>query len=344
MLRRSLLSLAFAPLTSRNIQPLESLLNRATAQSLPRAAVLLLREGKFKYLRAFGAARPDSRFLIASITKPMTAATLLSLGKVELDHPASRYLPELTGPARSAITVRHLLTHTSGLPDMLPENTALRQRHAPLAEYVRLSFTTPLLFAPGARYSYSSTGILLAAVMAERLSGQPLPALMQRQLFTPLQMKHTTLGAANLPLTTFEPIQVEHAPSGLGNTADTRTWDWNSPYWRNLAAPWGGAHSTASDIATFLEAFLDARLGPALQAMTQNHNPAPLTPHGLGWSLGPRLASSLPLTTYGHGGSTGTLCWADPTRRRLFVLLTTLPANVSNSAVLHPASTLAANA
>ncbi|MFN8938492.1 MAG: serine hydrolase domain-containing protein [Acidobacteriota bacterium] len=341
MLRRSLLSLAFAPLTRNNIAPLEKLLLTAAAQSRPRAAVLLIRERNFNYLRAFGAAQPDSRFLIASITKPMTAATLLSLGKVDPSQPASRYLPELTGPERAAITIRQLLTHTSGLPDMLPENTALRQRHAPLSEFVRLSFTTPLLFAPGTRYSYSSTGILLAAVIAERLGGQPLPALMQRQLFQPLNMKHSTLGAGSLPLSAFEPIQVEHAPSDLGNSAETRSWDWNSPYWRNLASPWGGAHSTAADIAAFLESFFAARLGPGLAPMIQNQNPAPLTPHGLGWSLGPRLGPGLAPTTFGHGGSTGTLCWADPTRRRVFVLLTSLPANVSNSTVLQPASRLA---
>ena len=67
-----------------------------------------------------------------------------------------------------------LLAHTSGLPDMLPENTELRRAHAPLSEFVKRTFTTPLLYSPGTSFRYQSMGILLAAEIVERISGMPL--------------------------------------------------------------------------------------------------------------------------------------------------------------------------
>lgn len=346
MLRRELFATLAASLAQGSLAPAEQLLSAATAAGQPRAAVLAVQEGRFRYLRSFGAAQPNSRFLIASITKPMTAAALLWLrdrGRLNLSDSASRFLPEFTAAGRDRITIRHLLTHTSGLPDMLPENTALRRRQAPLSEYVRLAFNTPLLFPAGAQWSYSSTGILLAATIAERLDGRPLPQLLAQEIFRPLGMKRTVLGLGKLRLTDVVRSQTEFAPADLGATPDASQWDWNSPYWRGLASPWGGAHSTATDIANFLDAFLHPRSGlplrpETLTEMTRNHNPASLLPFGLGFSLGARLGKTLPENSFGHGGSTGTLCWADPAKNRLFVLLTSLPANVANAKVIHPVS------
>ncbi len=346
MTRRQLIATAFATLSNNSLKPAEDLLTAAARDAKPRAAVLAVREGSFSYLRAFGTAQPDSRFLIASITKPMTASALLWLAdrnKVSLDHPASRYLPEFKGEGRDKILLRHLLTHTSGLPDMLPANTALRQRHAPLTEYVKLSLTTPLLFPVDTKYSYSSTGILLAAEIARRVDGRPIDKILAEEIYRPLRMSHTALGLGPWTLKDLVPSQTEYAPADLGSTADSKSWDWNSQYWRSLGSPWGGAHSTASDIATFLDTFLNPKPGgpltvPTLQKMITNHNPAGLMPYGLGWSLGKRLNKSLSENTFGHGGSVGTLCWADPARKRLFVLLTSLPAAVANKAIIHPVS------
>src|SRR5436305_446652 len=114
---------------------------------LGAAAILVARDGRIVLHAGYGrlshepgapAVRPDSVFLLASITKPVTACSLMLLmerGKVKLDEPASRYLPEFTGGERGKILVRDLLRHTSGLPDMLPENIDLRRAHAPLSEF-----------------------------------------------------------------------------------------------------------------------------------------------------------------------------------------------------------------
>ena len=106
--------------------------------------------------------KPDSVFLLASITKPVTACALMLLvdqGQVSLDDPVSLYLPEFQGGERGKVLVRFLLSHISGMPDMLPENTELRRAHAPLSEFVRRATQTPLLYSPNTNFSYQSKGI-----------------------------------------------------------------------------------------------------------------------------------------------------------------------------------------
>ena len=87
--------------------------------------------------------------------------TLFDRGEFQLDDPLKKFIPQFTGEGRDQATIRHLLTHVSGLPDQLPENDALRRKHAGLAEFVEQAIRTPLLFAPGSRYQYSSMAILL---------------------------------------------------------------------------------------------------------------------------------------------------------------------------------------
>jgi CubicO group peptidase (beta-lactamase class C family) len=319
----------------------DGLLKAAALTGKPRAAVLMVRDGGESYVAAYGEAKKDSRFLLASITKPMSAAGVMWLverGKIGLDDRAQKYLPELNG----AITVRQLLTHTSGLPDMLPDNTLLRQRHAPLAEYTRLGLKTPLLFAPGEKWSYSSTGILLATEIAQRVDGRPIAKLLAEEIYRPLGMKHTTLGIDQLDWGRVVRSQTEYAPSDLGATADATQWDWNSAYWRGLGSPWGGAHAPAEDVMRFVMAFM-AKDAPVLRPETRkmmitNQNRAGLTPYGIGWALGARLGKGLSEAAYGHGGSTGTLAWAEPERGRAMVLLTSLPDVVARKLVIQPVS------
>jgi CubicO group peptidase (beta-lactamase class C family) len=312
----------------------EAVLDRAIASGHLHAAVLRVEQRGQVFERAFGKARPDSPFLIASITKPMTATAAMLLvdrGKLGFEDPAAKYLDGFSGGGRERITLRHLLTHTSGLPDMLPDNIALRQRQAPLADFVRGALTTPLLFTPGARTSYQSMGILLAATIVERLTGQPLPRFLDNELFGPLGMSRTALGLGRFQLAETVRNQVEHADPP-GGTPETAGWDWNSPWWRSLGVPWGGAHSTAADIARFLNAFLHPSGVPlkpeTARRMTQNQNAGLDKPYGIGWSVTP--------APFGHGGSTGTSCWADASKDATFVLLTSLPARVSQKSIIDP--------
>ena len=133
----------------------------------------------------------------------------------------TRFLPDFRGGERGAVT--SLLTHTSGLPDMLPESTELRRQHAPLSEFVARTCRTPLLFRPGKKVSYQSMGILLAAAIVEKVGGEPMPGFMAR-IFKPLSMRETSFGLGGRLVSDTAQCQVPEA--------ERSNWDWNSPYWR----------------------------------------------------------------------------------------------------------------
>lgn len=162
------------------------------------AASLYVRQGDFVFQRAFGRAHdPDDVFLLASITKPMTAIGIMILadgGQLALSDPVHKYIPEFTGGDRQLVTIRHLLTHTSGLPDQLAENVELRKRHAGLKEFVAATCRTPLLFKPGTEVKYQSMGLLLAAEVAERVTKRPFRDFLRDELFRPAGMTKTSLG------------------------------------------------------------------------------------------------------------------------------------------------------
>jgi beta-lactamase class C len=302
------------------------------------AAVLYVRRAGQEVSGAFGAARVELPFLIASPTKPMTATAVLWLRdrrELALNDAVKKYLPEFRGGERDAVTIRHLLTHVSGLPDMLPENTDLRRRHAPLSEFVARACRTPLLFRPGEKVSYQSMGILLAAAIVEKVSGEAMPAFMARTIFKPLRMRQTSFGLGGRRIADTAQCQVPEA--------ERNDWDWNSPYWRNLAAPWGGAHATAHDLGTFLEAFASAD-GEVLPRATRREmrviQTGTLRPSfGLGWQREPGgFGRTCSAETFGHFGSTGTVIWHDPGTATTCVVLTTRPATDSKSGLLLPVS------
>jgi CubicO group peptidase (beta-lactamase class C family) len=321
------------------------ILGEAVRAGRLRAAALAVRHPSGALDRAFGAAAVDAPFLLASITKTLAAAALMTLfdrGAFGLDDPVVRHLPGFSEGPRARITVRQLLTHVSGLPDQLPENAELRRRHAGLDAFVQGALRTPLLFAPGTRYSYSSMGILLASEIARRLSGKELPVLLDESVFRPLGMTRSVLGLGRFRLEDVVLNQVERAApeSGAGDSG-AKDWDWNSPYWRALGAPWGTAHGSASDVARFLSGFLrpDGRWLKAetVASMIRNHNPEGLAPRGLGFALGKGTAGArCSVRTFGHTGSTGTICWADPATETVCVVLTTLPAGAASP---HPRQT-----
>jgi beta-lactamase class C len=313
------------------------LINEQTSSGQVAAAALFISQGATTLQRAFGKARtPDAVFLLASITKPMTASALMTLAdhrQVSLSDPVQRFIPEFRGEGRERVLVRHLLTHTSGLPDMLPQDQDLRKRHAPLSEFVELTCRTPLLFAPGTEVRYQSMGILLASEIASRITKQPFPAFVNEHVCKPLGMRNTSLGLGGRMI----------AQTMLCQVKETSDWDWNSPYWRNLGSPWGGAHSTVSDLAKFLQYFAhpDSRVvkPETASAMITNQTAGLNKRWGLGWMLNNgQFGKGCSAATFGHSGSTGTLCWFDPENGQSLVLLTTRPAQESNKTLLYPVS------
>jgi CubicO group peptidase (beta-lactamase class C family) len=299
------------------------------------AATLHVAHGETSFSRSFGKVKnADAMFLLGSISKPIAMTALMTLydqGEFQLDDPLQKFLPKFIGDGRQRVTLRHVLTHVSGLPDQLTENNALRKKHAGLDEFVEHAMHTPLHFAPGSRYEYSSMAILLAAHVAERISGTDILSLVDRAVFQPLEMKHSAQGLGRFTLEDMIAVQTERAaPESGGGDPSAKEWDWNSPYWRKLGAPWGGTHASAPDIGRFLAEFLHAQgkvVKPeTARLMVKNHNPAGLTPRGLGFNVGVGAGSKgCSEATFGHTGSTGTLCWADPRSQTICVVLTSLP-------------------
>ncbi len=309
------------------------------------ASILVARQGKVVLHQGFGrlnpspgapATRPDTVYLLASISKPVSVCGLMLLveeGRVALSDPVQRHLPEFQGRLKERVRVGHLLSHTSGLPDMVPENTRLRRAQAPLSRFVAAALRTPLLFEPGTRFSYQSMGTLLAAEIAERISGMRLRDLLGARIFQPLGMRRTVLGLEGLKIEETAIFQEDQ------DTEDSRRWGPNSPYWRAMGHPWGGLHGTTGDLAVLLQTFLNGgRYGqvrvfsPATAAaMTRDRNGAVGAPWGYGWALRDSPVWNYfgdlgTAGTFGHVGITGTVAWADPGRQLICVLLSTRSA------------------
>ena len=318
-------------------------LERAVAARQATAATLLVaRQRTIVLSRGYGHLRPeagsppvepDSVFLLASITKPVTALAALRLvdaGLLSLDDPVGLHLPEYRGRDRARGRVRHLLSHTSGMPDMLPHNAALRWDHAPLSEFVRGAIHTPLLFEPGTAFRYQSKGILLAAEIVERLTGQRLRDFERDEIFQPLGMSRSALGLGHHELG-----DLVWCGTTMDEGEEARRYGLNTPYWRDMGCPWGGMHSTVGDLAVLLQTVLDhgawgghQLLSPAaVEAMTSDQNGHLDAPWGLGWALrGSQVWSFfgelVSPGTFGHVGATGTVAWADPERQLICVILT----------------------
>lgn len=314
----------------------------------PSAAVLLVQRRGFSLIQAFGErTHRRSVFLLASVSKPLTAMGVMLLAdrdELSLDDPVKRFLPEFSGGARDTVTVRHLLTHTSGLPDMLPQNIELRKRHASLDEFTAAICQTPLLFAPGTEVRYQSMGSLLASGIAERITGMPFRDFLQQEVFVPLGMVQTSLGLGDRALA--DVVRCQSSGEDEWNRRDGEDWNWNSPYWRNLGAPWGGVHSTVEDLGRILDEFLDPHgrvLKPETAASMIVNQTRLNDPWGLGWAIKPgTFGLACSAQAFGHYGVTGTVAWSDPRTSLSCIVLTNQQVAHSRDGLLGPVSDLVA--
>jgi D-alanyl-D-alanine carboxypeptidase len=174
-------------------------LQALAASGVPSASVAIVKDGRIAYVQAYGearlspraAARPGMRYAIGSISKQFTAAAILLLaqdGRLSLDDPVARFLPELS--RAGDVTIRQLLSHTSGYQDYWPQDYVPPFMLEPVGAKDILDrwARRPLDFEPGTQYQYSNTGYVIAGVIAERAGGVPLPRLLRDRIFGPLEM------------------------------------------------------------------------------------------------------------------------------------------------------------
>jgi CubicO group peptidase (beta-lactamase class C family) len=208
--------------------------------------------------------RTDSLFWIASMSKPIAATALMMLvdeGKVKLDDPVEKYLPEFKGQMVVAeqdenhvllkkpvhpITVRNVLSHTSGLPHMLQVEQKIDA--LPLRDAVLIYALTPLKFQPDSKYEYSNAGINAAGRIVESVGGMPYEEFLEKRLFGPLGMKDTTFrpNAAQLERLAKSYRAVADRPGLRETTISLLTYPLDAP--NRFPSPAGGLFSTASDV------------------------------------------------------------------------------------------------
>ena len=338
---------------------------------VPGGAILVGRSGKAVAPRYFGKQGPepdatpirkDAMFYMASITKPTAVYTsammLVERGQLNLTDKVTRYIPEFGVQGKEETLVVHLFTHTSGLPDELPNNMELRRSHAPLKKFIQEAIAAVPLFKAGTKLSYSSAATVVTAEIIQRLSGVSIADFARREIFEPLGMKSTGLGSQGFARDRLVRATVPDYQAGTN-------FSWNSEYWQQLGSPAGGLFSTPEDMANICAMMLNGGkwgnvrlLSPAtVKMMTSNRlndmpdMPEPIRrtqPWGLGWRLNhPGVADSwgdlLGRHVFGHTGSSGTMVWMDPQTQGFCILLTNLLRAKAPWRLVHLSNAVAAS-
>ena len=279
-------------------------------------------------------ASPDARTLwdLASLTKVVAltgAATILTeRGKLDLDAPVQRYLPEWRGGDKERVTVRHLLTHSSGLPSWRP---LYKEASSPEGA-LRLVLETALDTAPGARMVYSDLGAILLGQIVERISGTSLDKFVQANLFGPLGMAETRYRPPaslrrRIAPTEIDPWRQRHL---RGEVHD------ENAYALGGVSAHAGLFSTAADLSRLARMYLNGGVLDGVRVLdsatiarfTAVQDPR-LSHRALGWETASGSNSGGGLmspTAFGHTGFTGTSIWIDP-GNDVFVLLLTNRVN-----------------
>jgi CubicO group peptidase (beta-lactamase class C family) len=266
-------------------------LMRAYQGSVPGACVAVLNGGAPIFSAAYGladvenavAASPSTNYRLASMTKQFNAAAILLLaeqGRLSIEDPIRRWLGTLPDAADS-VTIRHLLTHTSGLvdfEDVIPPETTEQLRDEDVLRL--LEAENRVYFAAGTQYRYSNSGYVLLALIVERASGMRFAAFLRERIFKPLRMDATMVleaGASDVPHRAF------------GYSAEGRSWVRTDQSLTSATLGDGGIYSSVDDLAKWDAALYDERLLRA-QSLRLAFAPAIQTDdaavqYGFGWCL-----------------------------------------------------------
>ena len=187
------------------VDKLDKLISAYAEYGKFNGSVLVAEKGKVIYKKGFGLAdmewnipnQPDTKHRLGSITKQFTAMSIMQLveqGKLKLDVPISTYLPDYPKKNGDVITIHHLLTHSSGIPNMTSfpgfVKDVMRNSYSPV-QLVNMSADSTLQFKPGERFAYSNSGYILLGYIIEKVTGKSYEQVLQENIFTPLKMNNT---------------------------------------------------------------------------------------------------------------------------------------------------------
>jgi CubicO group peptidase (beta-lactamase class C family) len=272
---------------------IDAMLTAATDGRTPGAAVLVSRKGQVVLEKGYGYASlehgakvtPRTKFRIGSVTKQFTAAAVLRLqemGKLSVEDPLSKYRPDF--PRGSEVTLRHLLTHTSGIHSYTSKPDLPRISLLPTTteEHIRSFQNDAYDFDPGARWSYSNSGYFLLGAIVEKVSGRSYADFLREQFFDPLGMKDTGVHTADAIL---DGAATGYAQQG---SALRRAPDWNM----SVAGAAGALYSTVEDLARWNDAVFggkvlsEASLAAAFTPVQAGSTPPGEEGYGYGWGIG----------------------------------------------------------
>jgi CubicO group peptidase (beta-lactamase class C family) len=333
------------------------LAQRIEAGDFPSAVYLIAQQGEVKFADALGnavvepkriPATLDTIYDLASLTKPLATGLLcarrIETGELTLDSSVSHYLLEFARTDKQSITVRHLLTHSSGLPAWRPLYILAKgDRERALAEIANLE----LEYKPGTRVVYSDMGFITLGFLLERLTGKSIAELANDEVFRRLHLQHTFFNPESSMQTGIAACETGNAyERGTCHDSVNQTDFEAYQSWRERLI-WGEVHdgngyflggvaghaglfSTAPEMLNLANQFI-AEQSKLLNAetcalFTKNWTEGLEEARSLGWQLAVTKDSAagldLPPDSFGHSGFTGTSCWIDPHHQRVFILLT----------------------
>ncbi len=315
---------------------IDAAVEAALAAGEAPGAVFRMGHGKECYHQAYGnrAVRPevekmsaDTIFDVASLTKAVATAPavmmLVERGRLKLDDPVSRWLPEFQGDGREAVTVRQLLTHSSGMRAGLGRGWGSGRKEA-----LQAACKEPMDSKPGTAFRYSDINFILLGLLVERVSGRSLDDFCTRLIYRPLGMKDTCfLPLGKLPVARIAPTAPVDGKHLRGVVHD--------PTARLMGGVSGhaGLFSSAADLGRYSEMMLGmGQLNgrrilkeSTVKMMTTPQSPRGLPVRGLGWDIDSGYSGQrgelFQVGGYGHSGWTGTAMWIDPFSKTWFVFL-----------------------
>ncbi len=329
------------------------LAERIAAGDFPSAVYLVAERGRPVFADALGnavvephqiSATFDTIYDLASLTKPLVTGMLcarrIEAGELTLDGAVAHYLPEFDRTDKQAITIRQLLTHSSGLPAWRPLYILANGERD---RAVSVIADTDLEYAPGTRVIYSDLGFITLGLLLERYTGKPIVELAHEEIFRPLKLEHTFFNPERAMQTGIAACETGNAyerqtcdndyPAEYKNWRDSLIWgevhDGNA-YFLGGAAGHAGLFSTARETCLLANQFF-AKQTVLLKAETcelfrTNSTEGLNEARSIGWQLAATKDSTagldLPRDSFGHTGFTGTSCWNDPHGERVFILLT----------------------